>query len=118
MQLTELFDNPSALVSVSYLREATAEGTATQTAASNRKINFFDITLRMLLQRYVFIRNRKITRQAVSRKKREAGADDPPRHRTGKPWQGTPCHDPADVPSAQSASLQTESGPERGGRFP
>ena len=88
MQLTELFDNPSALVSVSYLSEATAEGTATQTAASNRKINFFDITLRMLLQRYVFIRNRKITQQAVSRKKREAGADDPPRHRAGKAMAG------------------------------
>lgn len=95
MQLTELFDNPSALVSVSYLREATAEGAATQTAASNRRINFFDITLRMLSQRYVFIRNRKINRQAVSRKKREAGADDPPRYQTGKSWQGAPCHDPA-----------------------
>lgn len=73
MQLTELFDNPSALVSVSYLREATAEGMATQTAASNRKINFFDITLRMLSQRYVFIRNRKINRQAVSQKSGKPG---------------------------------------------
>lgn len=88
MQLTELFDNPSALVSVSYLREATAEGTATQTAASNRKINFFDITLRMLLQRYVFIRNRKITRQAVSRKKAgsRGGSSAPPQN--GKAMAG------------------------------
>lgn len=78
MQLTELFDNPSALVSVSYLREATAEGTATQTAASNRKINFFDITLRMLSQRYVFIRNRKINRQAVSQKAGSRGGSSAP----------------------------------------
>ena len=95
MQLTELFDNPSALVSVSYLREATAEGMATQTAASNRKINFFDITLRMLSQRYVFIRNRKINRQAVSQKSGKPGRYHPPRYQTGKPWQGAPCHDPA-----------------------
>lgn len=82
MQLTELFDNPSALVSVSYLREATAEGAATQTAASNRRINFFDITLRMLSQRYVFIRNRKINRQADSRKKAgsRGGATVPPQN--------------------------------------
>lgn len=94
MQLTELFDNPSALVSVSYLREATAEGMATQTAASNRKINFFDITLRMLSQRYVFIRNRKINRQAVSQKAGSRGGSSAPLP-DGKAMAGAPCHDPA-----------------------
>lgn len=118
MQLTELFDNPSALVSVSYLREATAEGTATQTAASNRKINFFDITLRMLSQRYVFIRNRKINRQAVSQKSGKPGriirpATERESHGRARPAMTPRMFRPRSLPPCRPNPAR-----KRGGRFP